>query len=67
MPEPIQQRPSAAAYFVVPSPAVYGAMRNPGITITAMSSGTENTNFSVCTVHVLRSRQALVLEVSVLH
>lgn len=44
--------PICCCYFVVSSPAVYGAVRSPGIIITAMNSGTENENFSVCAIHV---------------
>lgn len=44
--------PICCCYFVVSSPAVYGAMRSPGIIITAMNSGTGNKNFSVCVIHV---------------
>lgn len=57
VPEPIQQCPSAAAYFVVSSPAAIGAMSSLGIIIMAMSSDPENKNFNVSAVHVLRSRQ----------
>lgn len=73
MSELIRQRPSAAGYFGVSSPAASGAVRSPGIIITAMSSGAENkihTETCPCCPY-LRSRQAevhfLVLEVSVLH
>lgn len=51
MPEPIRQRPSAAATLLFLA-LLPGAVRSAGVTITAMSSGTEKKNFNVCAVRV---------------